>query len=470
MDEPSQGGLASAPVAFVRNYGLAILAAWTAVAVVLTAEVLAGPWKPATLVTFVFFGIEAAAFLLELNWLWNPGNCPADWKAAMWGFAKLSVVAVVTFGLVTHFLLANSLTGCSFLLVLCMGAREMGHEMLFSATEGDWKTRAAATFLGAFSVAVGLGLLVMYAYSLTSWALLGDRPLADQMLFALVVPLCRLFVLLTSERYLARVLLQTGLLDALTLYSDISFALHVMIDVPFVFAVLVFSGPAALALALVVTTATDVVYAHALHALQKVSPQQEVHVTLALHRPASVFGAMFAGSFRGGETSPLLPGAGARASVGHVTAVTSAAVTASTGDCVVRRPISERIQALLDEYRELNRQLKTPALVWAFQEIKAAVSMQILASWCSIGAAVLLLVFASTVNTASGFGVQDIVWRILAMVACRLISDFALFHELTRLATYGFPWPKQNTDTFIAIIYRAVVTCVPASAVLAALA
>ena len=48
---------------------------------------------------------------------------------------------------------------------------------------------------------------------------------------------------------------------------DLSISAHLAVDVPFFLALLVFSGPTAFALSLVVTGLTDVAYAHALGVL-----------------------------------------------------------------------------------------------------------------------------------------------------------------------------------------------------------
>merc|ERR1719335_1939652 len=281
-------------------------------------------------------------------------------------------------GCISALLLKYNVTGCFMLLVLCFGAREMGHEMLHFSKEGSMKTRAAGSFLGAFSVALAICGLIAFAYCLSHWALLRGRPVADQVLFALLAPVMRLFVLLSAQRYLAKQLLRRGLLDALTLYSELSIAFHLAIDVPFFIALLVFGGTWAFTLALFVTFVTDVSYIHALQALQQ--DTEGPGVTFALQRPSSVLAALVSGSLANDESSALLSSSSRNVST---------AVTASIGDKDCVRPIGARVAALLDEYQELARRLK------------AGAEAHSVGSWCAAVGALELLALLPALRAAA---------------------------------------------------------------------
>lgn len=441
-----------------REHSLTIAAAAAVQLLLLGVVVGLGPLPVSSIAVLAYLSIEVATLLVEVGWVWNPGSFTAESYAAMVGLAKLTVVSMVFYALIALLLLKNNVTGCFLLLVMCTGAREMGHQMLHYSKEADWKARAAGSFLGAFTVALALSAMLAYGYLLTSWALMQGRPSADQVLFALLGPVVRLFALLSAQRYLGRQLLDKGLLDALTLYADLSLGIHLAVDVPFMLALLIFSGTPAFVLALVVTGLTDIAYVHALMALQ--SPREEGPVvTFAQQRSASVFGALIGGAFHGAqESSALLPGPGR---------AVSTAVTASIGDKDCVRPIGPRVAGLLDEYQELNRRLKSAPRVWQFQELKAATSAHSLGEWCACFGAVLLLVILPGLRLATGLSVQGFVLRAVALVLVHSATDLLRVRELQLQLPDG-PLPTSTTP-LLSLAYRAAAAAVPATAILAAI-
>jgi hypothetical protein len=379
-----------------------------------------GPQSAATMALLLYLSLESAILLVELVWVWNPGSCTSESYASIVGLAKLCAVSLVVYGCISALLLKYNVTGCFLLLVLCFGAREMGHEMLHFSKEGSMKTRAAGSFLGAFSVALAICGLIAFAYCLSHWALLRGRPVADQVLFALLAPVMRLFVLLSAQRYLAKQLLRRGLLDALTLYAELSIAVHLAIDVPFFLALLVFGGTWTFALALVVTFVTDVSYVHALQALQQ--DTDGPGVTFALQRPSSVFAALVSGSLANDESAALLSSTSKNV---------SSAVTASMGDKDCVRPIGARVAALLDEYHELQRSVSSKGRVWQLQELKAATSAHTVAAWCACVSATLLFALSPTVRVAAQLpGNWSMALRCIALFLVRGAADALMVREL----------------------------------------
>jgi len=419
-----------------------------------------GPLPVSTLALLAYCSLEVATFLVELAWVWNPGSYTAESYAAMMGLARLAIGFLVLYGLLATLLLRNNVVGCFLLFVLCTAAREMGHQMLHYSKEVDLKARAAGSFLCAFTVALGLGGLVAYAYLLTSWALVQSRPLADEVLFSLLGPFVRLFALLSAQRYLGRQLLEKGLLDALTLYLDLSISAHLAVDVPFFLALLVFSGPTAFAISLAVTGLTDVAYAHALGVLVQ-REEGAVSVTFAQQRPGSVFAALVGGAFAGrGESSALLSGQ-ARGAV-------SSAVTASIGDKDNVRPIGTRVSALLDEYQELTRALKSPARVWSVQEFKAAVEAHSLGEWVAIVGATLALLLLPGLRVAAGLTWQAVLLRVLCVLLVTAVAELLRVRELQAQVSPAAGLGAAPSTT-LALGYRAAAAAVPACAILAAM-
>lgn len=424
-----------------RHHAFTVAAVTVAVWVVLAWATLA-PTRPATVASLAYLGIEAATFLLELNWVWNLGSCTTESYAAMMGLAKLSVGAVLAYSVLAYFLLESPFA-CFLLLVLAVMLREGAHEAMHHAKDKDVKARLARGFLCGGWVALACGGLLVYGYALIAWALTAGRPLADEVLCAVLMPVLRLFVQLSVQQYLARALLTKGLLDALTLYADLSFAVHLAVAIPFYCALAVFASPGPFVLAVCVTVACEVAYLHALAVLQARDPS--LAVTFAAQRSPSVFGAMLSGYFRGGEGETLVSN--------------RSGVTASTAEKECIRPMGDRLQAVLEEYHELNARLKEAPLIWAVQEQKTALQAHTMASWGGVASALIAVLLLTRLVG------HTILLRFLALAAARLMADAALYAHLARAVPEGFPWATRR-ESVLVLTFRALAAVAPCGAVL----
>jgi hypothetical protein len=417
-----------------------------------------GPFSVAASAILVYFSVEAAIVLVELGWMWNPGSITADSYSAMMILVQFGLLSLVVYGVITSLLLKNNVDGCFLLLVLCIGAREMGYQMFTFSKGSAMRTRAAGSFLAAFSVALTLSALVLLSYGLTSWATSRPRPMADQVLFALLAPVVRLFVLLSAQRYLAQQLLRRGILDALTLYSELALGFHFAVDVPLFLALLTFGGVSCFALAICVFAITDVSYVHALTALQEPGDAEGFMVTFALQRPASVLGSLMKGIMADGESSALLSSDSRKVST---------AVTASMGDKDCARPIGGRVAVLLDEYHELHRYAQSAPKVWQLQELKAAVSAHSLAGWCATFAAILLLALSSDVRFVAQMSWLAFALRALAVVFVRCLADLLFMRELR--SQFGEAPIQTVPADATSVAFHAAAFAIPATACLAAM-
>lgn len=445
--------------------------------------------------------LEATAYCVERNWS----------RIDAWRFWRLAAVVCVVQALLVLLVAPRDPHGCLLFSGLCLGLREAAFELLHASTAiagYDIKERTSVALVGGFTYSAVLTLLCGSAYVLihataNRWAAL---PLHVMMLFCvLVLPLGRAIsrILLTQASSAATLALQPrgaaaaagagGLssrtpepgsaagrsaaagaggetclgppLDALVLYSDMTLALTMFIEVPFAFALLLVPNVPTFWLTAWASAAFDVFFVYLLDTLQRrrlrlsecgpkaaAGPEsglEQWSPSFCFARPVSFVAALLSGTVApspgASEAERLRKGPPGAASAGAAEGAKGAGkwenwasqrncglplggegdtADGETGGGGGARAMSPRVSLLLDEYDaaviECRKERSSGEAVYLLQDRKASFSTHLLGNTVAIALACLLV----PVCQLQRFGGHELAWRVVALLLLRLLADF----------------------------------------------